>query len=67
MTVDGQTFPMAQQFVTQTIPATLDPNLNLFLTETRTQNAEIRMGMSKISDNIQRLLDKVISFEINNN
>lgn len=66
MTVDGQAFPMAQQFVTQTMPATLDPSLNIFLTETRTQNSEIRMGMSKISDNIQRLLDKFHVLELQN-
>ncbi|XP_043477100.1 FK506-binding protein 15 isoform X1 [Leptopilina heterotoma] len=66
MTVDGQTFPMAQQFVTQTMPGTLDPSLNIFLTESRTQNAEIRMGMSKISDNIQRLLDKFHVLELQN-
>ncbi|XP_043461715.1 putative leucine-rich repeat-containing protein DDB_G0290503 isoform X2 [Leptopilina heterotoma] len=66
MTFDGQTFPMAQQFVTQTMPGTLDPSLNIFLTESRTQNAEIRMGMSKISDNIQRLLDKFHVLELQN-
>lgn len=42
-----------------TVPAVLDPGINMLLSETRITNAEIRMGMSKISDNVQKLLDKV--------
>lgn len=47
------------QTVNRTVPATLDPGINMLLSETRITNAEIRMGMSKISDNVQKLLDKV--------
>lgn len=60
--MDGQAFPIAQQTIAQQVPAALDPSLNVFLAETRTQNSEIRMGMSKIADNIQKLLDKVINY-----
>lgn len=48
-----------QQTVNRTVPAALDPGINMLLSETRITNAEIRMGMSKISDNVQKLLDKV--------
>lgn len=48
-----------QQTVNRTIPTALDPGINMLLSETRVANAEIRMGMSKISDNVQKLLDKV--------
>ncbi|XP_033228759.1 FK506-binding protein 15 isoform X2 [Belonocnema kinseyi] len=66
VTVDGQAFPIAQQTIAQQIPAALDPSLNVFLAETRTQNTEIRMGMSKIADNIQKLLDKFHALELQN-
>ncbi|XP_070151987.1 FK506-binding protein 15 isoform X2 [Polyergus mexicanus] len=52
--------------VNRTIPATLDPGINMLLSETRITNAEIRMGMSKISDNVQKLLDKFHSLELQN-
>lgn len=48
------------------VAGSLDPNINVFLSETRTQNAEIRMGMSKISDNVQKLLDKFHALELQN-
>jgi len=51
-------YPVSQT-VNRTIPAALDPGMNMLLSETRIANAEIRMGMSKISDNVQKLLDKV--------
>ncbi|XP_020294017.1 FK506-binding protein 15 [Pseudomyrmex gracilis] len=51
--------------VNRTIPTALDP-LNMLLSETRITNAEIRMGMSKISDNIQKLLDKFHALELQN-
>ncbi|XP_011302306.1 FK506-binding protein 15-like [Fopius arisanus] len=41
-----------------------DPNLNVFLSETRTHNAEIRMGISKVADNVQKLLDKFHVLEL---
>lgn len=57
--MEGQYYPIHQPAVTQTIPAAMDPSMNVFLSETRTQNSEIRMGISKIADNVQKLLDKV--------
>lgn len=51
-------YPVSQT-VNRTLPAALDPGMNMVLSETRIANAEIRMGMSKISDNVQKLLDKV--------
>lgn len=56
--MDNQVYPVPQT-VNRTIPAALDPGINMLLSETRITNAEIRMGMSKISDNVQKLLDKV--------
>lgn len=61
VTMDGQFYPIHQAPIAQSIPVGMDPNLNVFLSETRTQNTEIRMGMSKIADNVQKLLDKVCS------
>ena len=57
--MDSQAFPIAQQTVPQAMLAASDPSLNVFLAETRTQNSEIRMGMNKIADNVQKLLEKV--------
>ena len=57
--MDNQYYPVHQAPIAQPIPAGIDPNINIFLSETRTQNSEIRMGMAKISDNVQKLLDKV--------
>jgi len=51
-------YPVSQA-VNRTIPTVLDPGMNMLLSETRIANTEIRMGMSKISDNVQKLLDKV--------
>ncbi|XP_023289463.1 FK506-binding protein 15 [Orussus abietinus] len=62
--VNGQLYPMQQHSIAQPITAGLDPTLNIFLSETRTQNAEIRMGMSKIADNVQKLLDKFHDLEM---
>lgn len=53
---------MAQP-VNRTVPVTLDPGINMLLSENRITNAEIRMGMSKISDNMQKMLDKVCTNE----
>lgn len=58
VTMDNQMYPVSQT-VNRAIPAALDPAMNMLLSETRIANAEIRMGMSKISDNVQKLLDKV--------
>ncbi|XP_015603765.1 FK506-binding protein 15 [Cephus cinctus] len=66
MTADGQLYPMHQQTIAQPIPAAMDPNLNIFLTESRTQSTEIRMGMAKIADNVQKLLDKFHVLEVQN-
>lgn len=61
MTVDTQFHSIPQQSLAASqISTMMDPNLNVFLSETRTQNSEIRMGMSKIADNVQKLLDKVL-------
>lgn len=55
-------YPISQT-VNRTISTpTIDPGINMLLSETRITNAEIRMGMSKISDNVQKLLDKVCIF-----
>ncbi|XP_043274957.1 FK506-binding protein 15 isoform X2 [Venturia canescens] len=64
VTMDGQYYPIHQAPITQSIPVGMDPNLNVFLSETRTQNTEIRMGMSKIADNVQKLLDKFHVLEV---
>jgi len=58
ITMDNQMYPVSQT-VNRAIPAALDPGMNMLLSETRIANAEIRMGISKISDNVQKLLDKV--------
>lgn len=47
--------------VTQAVSTIIDPSLNMLLSETRVANAELRMGMSKIADNVQKVLDKVIT------
>ncbi|XP_071633016.1 FK506-binding protein 15 isoform X1 [Temnothorax longispinosus] len=65
VTMDNQMYPVSQT-VNRAIPAALDPGMNMLLSETRIANAEIRMGMSKISDNIQKLLDKFHAFELQN-
>ncbi|XP_050445930.1 FK506-binding protein 15 isoform X1 [Cataglyphis hispanica] len=65
VTMDSQMYPVPQS-VNRTIPAALDPGINMLLSETRITNAEIRMGMSKISDNVQKLLDKFHAFELQN-
>ncbi|XP_072753914.1 FK506-binding protein 15 isoform X2 [Anoplolepis gracilipes] len=65
VTMDNQMYPVSQT-VNRTIPATLDPGINMLLSETRITNAEIRMGMSKISDNVQKLLDKFHVLELQN-
>ncbi|XP_011251982.1 FK506-binding protein 15 isoform X1 [Camponotus floridanus] len=65
VTMDNQMYPV-QQTVNRTVPAALDPGINMLLSETRITNAEIRMGMSKISDNVQKLLDKFHALELQN-
>lgn len=57
--MDNQISYPISQAVNRAVPAALDPGVNMLLSETRIANAEIRMGMSKISDNVQKLLDKV--------
>ncbi|KAK0179286.1 hypothetical protein PV327_005051 [Microctonus hyperodae] len=64
-TVDGQMYPI-QPALPQPVIAAVDPNINVFLSESRTHNAEIRMGMSKIADNVQKLLDKFHVLEVQN-
>lgn len=64
--MNGQIYSLQSQTVTSTIPTIIDPGLNILLSETRMTNAELRMGMSKIADNVQKLLDKVyIIYRIN--
>lgn len=65
VTMDNQMYPVSQA-VNRTIPAALDPGMNMLLSESRIANAEIRMGMSKISDNVQKLLDKFHALELQN-
>ncbi|XP_046738899.1 FK506-binding protein 15-like isoform X2 [Diprion similis] len=64
VSIDGQLLPMQQQTFAQPIPPSMDPSLNVFLSETRTQNTELRMGLAKIGDNIQKLLDKFHVLEL---
>ncbi|XP_076750201.1 FK506-binding protein 15 [Xylocopa sonorina] len=66
VTLDGQIYSLPSQAVTPTIPAIMDPGLNMLLSETRMTNAELRMGMSKIADNVQKLLDKFHVIELQN-
>jgi len=61
MAMDNQIPYSVSQTVNPAVPVALDPGINMLLSETRIANAEIRIGMSKISDNVQRLLDKVNS------
>ncbi|XP_014468308.1 PREDICTED: FK506-binding protein 15 [Dinoponera quadriceps] len=63
--MDNQMYPVPQT-VNRTVPAALDPGINMLLSENRITNAEIRMGMSKISDNVQKLLDKFHALELQN-
>ncbi|KAL0114545.1 hypothetical protein PUN28_011680 [Cardiocondyla obscurior] len=63
--MDNQMYPVSQT-VNRAIPAVLDPGTNMLLSETRIANTEIRMGMSKISDNVQKLLDKFHALELQN-
>ncbi|XP_032682871.1 FK506-binding protein 15 isoform X2 [Odontomachus brunneus] len=63
--MDNQMYPVPQT-VNRTVPAALDPGINVLLSENRITNAEIRMGMSKISDNVQKLLDKFHALELQN-
>lgn len=66
VTLNGQIYSLQSQTVTSTIPTIIDPGLNILLSETRMTNAELRMGMSKIADNVQKLLDKFHHLEIQN-
>ncbi|EFN85323.1 hypothetical protein EAI_16007 [Harpegnathos saltator] len=63
--MDNQMYPVTQT-VNRTISAALDPGINMLLSENRLTNAEIRIGMSKISDNVQKLLDKFHALELQN-
>lgn len=63
---ENQSYGLLQSNITSPIPIALDPNLNVFLSESRMQNAEIRMGMTRISDNVQKLLDKVNKLYLRN-
>ncbi|XP_011332114.1 FK506-binding protein 15 isoform X2 [Ooceraea biroi] len=64
VTMDNQLPYSIAQTVNRAVPAALDPGVNMLLSETRIANAEIRMGMSKISDNVQKLLDKFHALEL---
>ncbi|XP_046590696.1 FK506-binding protein 15 isoform X3 [Neodiprion lecontei] len=64
VSIDGQLLPVQQQTIAQPIPPSMDPSLNVFLSETRTQNTELRMGLAKIGDNVQKLLDKFHVLEL---
>lgn len=63
VTMGGQIYTdirsLQPQTTTSTLPTIVDPGLNMLLSETRITNAELRMGMSKIADNVQKILDKV--------
>ncbi|XP_076181374.1 FK506-binding protein 15 isoform X2 [Ptiloglossa arizonensis] len=66
VTLDGQVYSLQPQSVTPTISSVIDPGLNMLLSETRMTNAELRMGISKIADNVQKLLDKFHVLELQN-
>ncbi|XP_031828608.1 FK506-binding protein 15 isoform X2 [Nomia melanderi] len=66
VTLDGQVYSLQRQNVTPTISSVIDPGLNMILSETRMTNTELRMGMSKIADNVQKLLDKFHVLELQN-
>ncbi|XP_053990328.1 FK506-binding protein 15-like isoform X1 [Hylaeus volcanicus] len=66
VTLDGQVYSLQPQTVTPTVSSVIDPGLNMLLSETRMTNAEVRMGISKIADNVQKLLDKFHVLELQN-
>nr|XP_033329722.1 FK506-binding protein 15-like isoform X1 [Megalopta genalis] len=66
VTLDGQVYSLQRPSVTPAIPSVIDPGLNMLLSESRMTNTELRMGMSKISDNVQKLLDKFHVLELQN-
>ncbi|KAG8231638.1 hypothetical protein J437_LFUL011479 [Ladona fulva] len=41
-------------------PAFQDPHLSVFLSETRTQNAELRMAMGRLTDKVDAIMGKVV-------
>ncbi|XP_043487762.1 FK506-binding protein 15-like isoform X1 [Polistes fuscatus] len=66
ITSNGQMYALQPQSLTQAVPTIMDPNLNMLLSETRIANAELRMGMSKVAENVQKVLDKFHSLELQN-
>ncbi|CAD1479282.1 unnamed protein product, partial [Heterotrigona itama] len=70
VTMGGQIYTdirsLQSQTTTSTLPTIIDPGLNMLLSETRITNAELRMGMSKIADNVQKVLDKFHVLELQN-
>lgn len=70
VTMGGQIYTdirsLQPQTTTSTLPTIMDPGLNILLSETRITNAELRMGMSKIADNVQKVLDKFHVLELQN-
>uniref|UniRef100_A0ABM1IA87 FK506-binding protein 15 n=1 Tax=Polistes dominula TaxID=743375 RepID=A0ABM1IA87_POLDO len=66
LTTNGQMYALQPQALTQAVPTVIDPNLNMLLSETRIANAELRMGMSKVADNVQKVLDKFHNLELQN-
>lgn len=57
---------LQSQPINQQIPAAIDPNVNMLLSETRIATAEVRMGMSRLNDNVQKVLDKLHALELQN-
>ncbi|XP_043256554.1 FK506-binding protein 15-like isoform X1 [Colletes gigas] len=66
VTMDGQVYSLQPQSTTPTISSVIDPGLNMLLSESRMTNSELRMGISKIADNVQKLLDKFHVLELQN-
>ncbi|XP_076289729.1 uncharacterized protein LOC143213597 isoform X2 [Lasioglossum baleicum] len=66
VTLDGQVYSLQRPNVAPTLSPVVDPGLNMLLSETRMTNTELRMGMSKIGDNVQKLLDKFHVLELQN-
>ncbi|CAG2056670.1 unnamed protein product [Timema podura] len=67
--MDGQLFPIVPHMITpQMIQAPVstpsaipspDSHLSVFLSETRTHNSEVRMGVAKVAEKVDQVLSKV--------
>ncbi|XP_039286203.1 FK506-binding protein 15 isoform X1 [Nilaparvata lugens] len=51
--------PVASSTVATSQPLALDPQFAVFFSELRTNNSELRMGMNRITDKVERVIDKI--------